>query len=638
MSRAAMNRAGEAAASQRQALGAEASVWVSASAGTGKTKVLTDRLLALMLDGTDPARIRCLTFTRAAAAEMANRVNARSAAGAPMPPGALAEELGALIGRMPDEYETTLARQLFARVLDSPGSAKIATIHAFCQSLLRRFPLEAAVPPEFAVLEERGAAEALTEAAEQVIAAARDERTPQIADALGLVARYIQEERFAQLLAALAGERGKLRAALAGGEAALRRKLATVFAVPADVTPDDLVDAFCAVGACDEAVVREAAAALCAGSATDRGRGHVVMQWCTAPARRLDLLDDYVAAFLTQEGGIRHSLITNVAHAKAACDARGALEAEAQRVLHFTRQRAGAALLEGTMALIRLGDAVLGAYQERKRLQGLLDFNDLVLKALDLLRRPGIAPWVLFKLDGGLDHILIDEAQDTNPEQWGVVAALAEEFFAGEGGGDSERIRTIFAVGDAKQSIYSFQRADPNEFVRMRQHFQARVDAAQQHWRIVPLEISFRATEPLLRAVDAVFRHDAAANGVALDSLPIRHVAAREGQAGLVELWPPVMPEDEEEIDALAVAGAPQREAEPRARLANAIAAQIADWLATGERLEARDRAIRPGDIMVLVRRRNEFVGDLVRALQERDVPGAGAGRVVLAEPLVGGD
>src|SRR5207248_3751249 len=208
------------------------------------------------------------------------------------------------------------------------------------------------------------------------------------------------------------------------------------------------------------------------------------------------------------------------------------------------------------------------------------------------------------------------------------------EFFAGEGGGDSERIRTIFAVGDAKQSIYSFQRADPNEFVRMRQHFQARVDAAQQHWRIVPLEISFRATEPLLRAVDAVFRHDAAANGVALDSLPIRQVAAGEGQAGLVELWPPVMPEDEEEIDALAVAGAPQREAEPRARLANAIAAQIADWLATGERLEARDRAIRPGDIMVLVRRRNEFVGDLVRALKERDVPVAGADRLVLTRQL----
>src|SRR5207248_7706048 len=129
VSRTAITRAEEAAAIQRQALGPEASVWVAASAGTGKTKVLTDRLLALMLDGTDPARLLCLTFTRAAAAEMANRVNARLAAWATMPPGQLAEELVALTGRFPDEYDTARARQLFARVLDIPGGAKIATIH-----------------------------------------------------------------------------------------------------------------------------------------------------------------------------------------------------------------------------------------------------------------------------------------------------------------------------------------------------------------------------------------------------------------------------------------------------------------------------------------------------------------------------
>src|SRR5213082_3418764 len=181
-----MNRALEAAAVQRQALGPGVSVWVSASAGTGKTKVLTDRLLALMLDGTDPARILCLTFTRAAAAEMANRVNDWLAAWATLPSGALAEQLVELTGRLPGEEEIARARRLFARVLDIPGGAKIATIHAFCQSLLRRFPLEAGVPPEFAVIEERGAAEALAEAAETVIAKARDDRAPALAEALGV--------------------------------------------------------------------------------------------------------------------------------------------------------------------------------------------------------------------------------------------------------------------------------------------------------------------------------------------------------------------------------------------------------------------------------------------------------------------
>ena len=639
MSRAAMTRAGEAAAIQRQALGPEASVWVSASAGTGKTKVLTDRLLALMIDGTDPARILCLTFTRAAAAEMANRVNARLAAWATLPPGQLDEELAALIGRMPDEYETTLARQLFARVLDSPGSAKIATIHAFCQSLLRRFPLEAGVPPEFAVLDERGAAEALAEAAETVIAKARDDRAPALAEALGVIARYIQEDRFTGLLTAMTAERGKLRAALGAGEVALRTRLATVFAVPEDITPDQLIEAFCAAGACDEAGLRIAAAALIGGSANDEKRGAVVARWCDMPDRRRDMLDAYAGVFLTNEGAIRQNLITKSANDRAAGDARAVLETEAHRMLRFTHQRAGAMLVEATIALIRLGDAVLRAYEDRKRLHGLLDFDDLVVKTLELLRRPGIAPWVLFKLDGGLDHILIDEAQDTNPDQWDIVKALADEFFTGEGGVGRERNRTVFAVGDAKQSIYSFQRADPRAFVAMRQHFETRVTAAQQHWRTVPLEISFRATAPLLAAVDAVFREGtAAADGVALDGAIIRHVAAREGHAGRVELWPPVMPDPDEELDLPALAGARQRSVEPRTRLANAIAATIADWLLKGERLEARDRAIRPGDIMVLVRRRNLFVTDLIRALKERNVPVAGADRLVLTEQLAAQD
>src|SRR5215472_8531202 len=189
VSRAAMSCAEESAAIQRQALGPDISVWVSASAGTGKTKVLTDRLLALMLDGTDPARLLCLTFTRAAAAEMANRVNARLAAWATMPPGGLAEELVALTGRMPGDYEIARARQLFARVLDTPGGAKIATIHAFCQSLLRRFPLEARVPPVFLLIEERSARDALREAAERVIATARAGAAPELAAALAIIAR-----------------------------------------------------------------------------------------------------------------------------------------------------------------------------------------------------------------------------------------------------------------------------------------------------------------------------------------------------------------------------------------------------------------------------------------------------------------
>ncbi|HEX3863069.1 MAG TPA: double-strand break repair helicase AddA [Stellaceae bacterium] len=620
-----------ATAAQRRALRPGESVWVAASAGTGKTKVLTDRLLALMLDGTDPSHLLCLTFTRAAAAEMANRINQRLAAWTTLPSGKLAEELVALTGQYPQEYHIARARQLFARVLDVPGGAKIATIHAFCQSLLRRFPLEAGVPPEFTVMDERSAEEALAEATEAIILAARADAEPGLAQALGTVARYVADERFTALMSSLAAERGKLRQVLAEGEAVFIRRLCAKLAIPESITVDGVIAAFCVGGDLDG--LRAAAAALAVGSAADRNRGLTLARWCASPIDREALLETYIPTFLTTEGEIRDVLITKGAAAKATpADPAGVLQAEAERILRLQADRAAVGLRDTTAALIRLGEALLRAYERRKRLQGLLDYDDLVQKALDLLRQPGVAPWVLFKLDGGLDHILIDEAQDTNPEQWDIVAALAAEFFAGDGA--SGRVRTVFAVGDAKQSIYSFQRADPGAFAAMRQHFQDRVTAARQPWAIVPLEISFRATAPLLQAVDAVFALADAADGVALDGTPIRHVAARGGHAGLVELWPPVLPEPEEPPDPSDDIAARHRMPEPHTRLARAVAATIADWLARGERLESRGRALRPSDVMVLVRRRNAFVYDLLRALKQRNVPVAGADRLMLTEQL----
>ena len=626
-----MSLAEEATLAQQKALQPEDSVWVAASAGTGKTQVLTDRLLRLMLDGTDPGRILCLTFTRAAAAEMANRINRRLAEWTTLPIGRLSEALRKLTGRFAREEEIARARQLFARTLDVPGGAKIATIHAFCQSLLRRFPLEAGVAPEFAVIDERSAREALAEAAEAIINDAREGAEPALAEALATVAGHAVEERFIELMSALAGERSKLAAALAAGDAALRRRLCAAFSVSDDATDDSLVSVFCAPGSGDETGLRRAAAALSEGSRSDQDRGAILTRWCGSPGERRILLDAYIKAFLTDSGEIRKNLITKAAAKKAAPDDPCAvLLTEAERIRRFRAERASVAVIEATLALVRLGNALLRAYDRRKRLHGLLDYDDLVARALDLVRRPGVAPWVLFKLDGGLDHILIDEAQDTNPEQWEIVAALAEEFFVGEGAG--ARTRTVFAVGDVKQSIFSFQRADPHAFLAMRQHFQKRVNDARQKWNVVPLEISFRASEPLLKAVDAVFGNDAAADGVTLDGTPIHHVAARVGQAGIVELWPPVLPVPDE-VPGATNPGRP-RPAEPRTRLARAIAATVAQWLASGERLEPRGRPLRPGDVMVLVRRRNAFVGDLLRALKAQNVPVAGADRLMLAEEM----
>jgi len=352
---AAIPGASEADRAQRRALDPAASVWVSASAGTGKTKVLTERLLTLMLNGTEPARILCLTFTRAAAAEMANRVNERLAKWTTMPSGALAQELVALTGRYPSEDDIKTARRLFSRVLDTPGGAKIATIHAFCQSLLRRFPLEAKVPPEFTVIDERSASEALKDAAASIIAGARAGARPDLAAALEVVARYLVEERFAELMAALARERGKLTAALGAGEEALEAQLAAAFGMPTGATEASLATAFCAGG--DLAALRQCCAALSDGTdKTDQPRGRVVARWCEDEAGRPAMTAEYLELFLTQKGEIRQELHTKSVLKKTGIDLARILGIEAERAKRFLQACNALIVIEATRALVRLGE------------------------------------------------------------------------------------------------------------------------------------------------------------------------------------------------------------------------------------------------------------------------------------------
>ena len=615
---------------QRAAADGAASVWVAASAGTGKTKVLTDRVLALMLQGSDPARILCLTFTRAAAAEMAIRLNRRLSVWAVAKDGELAQDLQALLGRMPDADLLARARRLFARVLDAPGGMKIETLHAFCQSLLRRFPLEAQVAPHFALMDERNAMEALADARDAMLAAARSGADPALADALGLVTRHAGEGAFDDVMKELVLERARLARALAGGGDTFRGRVCDLLGVAADGTPEAVVAAACAP--LDPALAAIAEQMIASASAQDRARGAALARFVAAvSAERPDLFDDYCSVFFTREHEERARMVTK-AVATASPGAEAALRREAARLGGVLPRRAAAALKEATLALASLGGDMLRRYTDRKAAGALLDYEDLVLSARDLLHRPGIAPWVLYKLDGGLDHILIDEAQDTNPEQWDVVAALAEEFFTGE----SARLerRTVFAVGDPKQSIFSFQRADPDAFLRMRGHFAARAAAASGNWRDVPLDVSFRSTAAVLAAVDAVFARPEARDGVALDGVAIRHHAFRAGQGGLVELWPPVAPLDPPPLEPWEPPLAQHRMRAPPVRLAAAIADTIAAWTRDGERLAARDRRIEAGDVLILVRRRGPFVGALVRALKDRGVGVAGADRMRLTDQL----
>ena len=296
-------------------------------------------------------------------------------------------------------------------------------------------------------------------------------------------------------------------------------------------------------------------------------------------------------------------------------------------------QRAQLACAEASAAVLLLADTIQAEYARAKESEAVLDYDDLILKTQALLSRAGAAAWVLFKIDGGVDHILVDEAQDTNPEQWSIIERLAEEFFAGEGASDS--LRTLFAVGDEKQSIYSFQGADPIRFGAVGRAFRAKAMAIEQTWNDVPLTLSFRSTEAVLKAVDAVFSKRPAAEGVIWnDGEIIEHHAFRTGQAGLVELWPVVAETKVEPAEAFE----PWNEdaVPPHAVdvLCGRIAGQIKAWRDNEEKLESEGRKISPGDILILVRRRDPFTAPMIRALKREKIAVAGADRMQLLQQI----
>ena len=627
-----MSVIGDASAAQRAAADPGASVWVAASAGSGKTKVLSDRVLSLLLSGTRPERILCLTFTRAAAAEMAVRVNSHLARWATAADADIGDEIAALLGEAPDSERLDGARRLFAQVLDVPGGLKIQTIHGFCQSLLGRFPLEAGIAPHFEAMDERSAAALMLAARDTVLVAAR--RGGPLADALAIVTGHIEETRFAELMTQLKADRGRIARLIAdhGGVDQVAGKIYALLDVAPGLRSDEIAADACLGGAFDAADLALAAEVLKAGSEkTDQPRGHLIAKWLAAGvADRQSGFMDYAGAFLTRESQPRARLITK----KASEDAPGALDAlivEAERLAGIMEWRRAAVTAEASVALLRLGAALLDAYEAAKSALARLDYDDLILKTIALLRGNVNAAWVLYKLDGGLDHILIDEAQDTNPEQWKVVAALADEFFAGQGA-RTER-RTIFAVGDPKQSIFSFQGADPAAFMAMRDHFRDRAQAAEMLWRAIELNWSFRSTAPVLEAVDAVFGRDPAGDGVVQGPEPIQHRPVRHGHAGLVQVWPLVGPRDARERHPWEAPLEREARDNPAARLANVIAARIESWIGCAE-LPSKGRTIRAGDIMILVRRRDSLVDRIVRALKTRGVPVAGVDRMILSEQL----
>lgn len=624
---------------QRRAALPGSSAWVSANAGSGKTRVLTDRVIRLMLDGAEPGAILSITFTKAAAAEMSNRLFQRLGEWAALPDRELRRNLVDLAGEETGGgFPLDEARRLFARALETPGGLKIQTIHAFSESVLGRFPLEAGLSPEFSVMDEAAAFELLEELKQQLLTGVGldDEATA----ALERMLDGMADQTFDGLLQNAINERRKIREALRhhGGVAAvtsaLRRELG--------IGPHDTLEAIraggCAQGGWNEIGLRRLVEALRAdGGKQAVERAETITSWLASDDDgRLIMLDDYLGAFLTQQGGPRKNFCP--AGVKKADPAMEDIAvAEQERVVALANRMKAAAAADATRDLLLISEPLLTRYAEIKRRRALLDYDDQIDMTLQLLESQ--AAWVHFKLDQGIGHILIDEAQDTSPEQWRIAELLSAEFFFGEGARPGPR--TVFAVGDEKQSIYSFQGADPDGFDRMRQRFHDRAHEAGGGFEGVQLELSFRSAPEILTAVDAVFSGPAG-QGLTASGAPVQHEAQRGTAQGVVELWPLDEPVGADDPDRWKAPLDVTAETSTRRRLAVRIAQRIKRMLDDGEtisdreRKDAETRRIKPGDVLILVRSRGPLVDEIARALKSAEIgiPVAGADRMALTEQI----
>ncbi|WBU56371.1 double-strand break repair helicase AddA [Paracoccus sediminicola] len=591
------------------------SVWLTANAGSGKTRVLTDRVARLLLNGVAPERVLCLTYTKAAATEMQNRLLKRLGDWAMLPD----EKLGVALRDLgvADAPDLPAARRLFAQAIETPGGLKVQTIHSFCAALLRRFPLEAGVPHGFTELDDRSASLLRAEVLEEMAAG----QVPEIAD----ITAIDSGDRVDVLLAQLT--RGF---DIPDGEEALRAAVG----LPAPLAEADLIaDVFQG----DEAAwIAELIPLLAAGGKTDANLAADLdsVDWSAPGVADLALLESALlfGSGAAQPFGPKIGKLPTQKLSKGSCapfiDKFNDLM---QRVAEARKKRVALDFTRRSAALLRFGREFSRRYERRKNAAGWLDFDDLITRTAGLLSDPALAQWVLFRLDGGIDHILVDEAQDTSPEQWTVVERLTAEFTAGE----SERLRTLFVVGDPKQSIYSFQGADIQVFEARRDQFERDFDAVDRPMAMLDLQFSFRSSPAILGAVDAVFADD---GGIALGQ-ESAHRAFHSGRPGRVDLWPvpetPERPEDapwEDPVDQLAPDAA-------STRVAAEIARQVALMLdpVSGASIETREsvRRVQPGDILILVQgRKSPLFGEIIRALKAAELPVAGADRLRLAAEL----
>ena len=618
---------------QRETSDPGVSAWVAANAGSGKTHVLAQRVIRLLLNGTQPEQILCLTYTKAAAANMANRVFDTLAQWTALDDAALDKAITGVEGRAPDARRRTRARRLFAQALDTPGGLKVQTIHAFCTRLLQQFPFEADVAARFEVLDDRTHKELTDRLRMTVLLEAAAKPDSDLGRALATIIVVVADQMFADVVGEAISRRDEIVAWLdgAGSVAAAVLELSQALGIAADDSIERIENDV--IGGPHLPMSEwTTIAGLCkASSANDQKQCDRML--AALAASGASRIDEYLSIFFSQKFEQRSAFVT-AAFAKKYPDVARRFINEAQRAVEFLQRRRGVETRERTAALLTITFEVIERYRAEKNRRGLLDYDDLIDKTLRLLANTQAA-WVHYKLDQGIDHVLIDEAQDTSAKQWQIVTSLVSEFASGKGA--RAITRSIFAVGDEKQSIFSFQGAEPKQFADQRDNFARRFKESDLEFRRREFKHSFRSGANILGAVDSVFSIADVFRSVTTDTDGIPpHIAVRDQSPGLVELWPMIEPAAKTPVEGWDAPFDETSETTPRVRLARKIAITVKTWIdrhdAVGE--GEKRHAVRPGDILVLVRQRGALFEAVIRALKVADIAVAGADRLVLTEHI----
>lgn len=613
------------------------SVFVTANAGSGKTSTLVDRVARLLLKQVQPGEILCVTYTRAAAAEMQGRLFERLGDWAVMDDDALAQSLADLGGH---EHGTSRpealsrARQLFAKALDTPGGLKIQTIHAFCEKLLRRFPIEAGITPGFTVLENEAAVALSQGARDELARMALADFDARVGRAYSHFAVELDWKAFQALLGLIETDRVKLTDYTARVVAGTAPGPHALTGADPDVPVEALEQDF--MRWLDRDQWRAMAAAMATGSTND--------QKCADRMRAAAWTFDGIAPVFLTDGAARKVMAT----AKAPPAAREWLDAVQLKFLSALDALRKAKVAEDTVHVLTLAEAHARLYEQAKAARSALDFGDLVARTVDLLTVQASAAWVLYKLDGGIEHVLVDEAQDTAPQQWDIIRALTEGFFSGDSGRVPRVLptmgqlpaRTVFAVGDEKQSIYSFQGARPERLRQESHRYDGLVTGSGLKFTAVELATSFRSTPEVLAFVDRVFDNpDRTAALVGEEIAAISpHRAKRASDPGCVELWPlfeDQKPPEPDAWDPVDQEPATSGRKQLAAKLATGIRHQVETGVAVHDRKTGVLRPCGYGDFLILVRRRDPTFEEIIRALKSAGVPVAGADRLKLSSHIV---